>query len=404
VTAPDHADGSAAPPGQTLRVEAGQEARSQTLAVRVALVVALVCLLLPGLPAGAAILSAIACVGLLAASARWSVGRAALIVLVLTGVALRLQPPTGFSDVLVVTEAAIRETLAGGNPYGHGFEASIPPGAPFPYGPLALLWYLPVLDDPRAVELWASLAVLIALGVRGQPVGLAIYAVMPALLATVSDGSNDHSVGLLLLVALLTAVRWPIGGAVLLALVTAFKPYALAWLPGLIGFAGIAPLVAFVVASATVWALPVLAWGADSILWSFRRADAIHEVPYYSLASALGGQWLPQPAWQALRIIAGLLMAIVALLWSRTAGAFIVLGTLVFGATLFLGWWSTFAYFAAVAPVLCWHLDGWLGLDAGRVAWPGDPVARVTTWVDRAWPIRHPGHPPSVIESSTAAR
>jgi hypothetical protein len=381
-----------------------RDTRAQTLATRVALVVALVCLLLPGLPAGAAILAAIACIGLLAASARWSVGRAAIVVLVLTGLALRLQPPTGFSDVLIVTEAAIREALAGGNPYGHGFEASVPPGAPFPYGPVALLWYLPALGDLKVMELGASLAILVALGVRGRPVGLAVYAVMPALLATVSDGSNDHSVGLLLLIALLTAVRWPVGGAVLLALVTAFKPYALAWMPGLIGYAGVGPLVAFVITSVAVWILPALAWGPDSILWSFRRADAIHEAPYYSLASALGGQWLPQPAWQVLRFVAGLALAVVALLWSRTAGAFIVLGALVFGATLFLGWWSTFAYFAAVAPVLCWHLDGWLGLDAGRVAWPGDPVARVTARVDRGWPIRHPGHPPSVIESSTPSR
>lgn len=375
------------------------------MAARVALVVAIVCLLQPGLPAGAAILAAIACVGLLVASARWSVRRAAIVLLVLTGLVLRLQPPTGFSDVLIVTEAAIRETLAGGNPYGHGFEASVPPGAPFPYGPLALLWYLPVLGDLKAVELWASLAVLVVLGVRGRPVGLAIYAVMPALLATVGDGSNDHSVGLLLLVALLTAVRWPVGGAVLIALVTAFKPYALAWLPGLIGYAaGVAPLVAFAVTSVAVWLLPALAWGPESILWSFRRADAIHPAPYYSLAYALGGGWLPQPAWQGLRFVAGLVLAVVALLWSRTAAAFIVLGSLVFGATLFLGWWSTFAYFAAVAPVLCWHLDGWLGLDAGRVAWPGDPVARASAWVDRRWPIRHPGHPPSVIETSTLAR
>ena len=38
---------------------------------------------------------------------------------------------------------------------------------------------------------------------------------------------------------------------------------------------------------------------------------------------------------------------------------------------------ARFAYLAAVAPILCWHLDDWLGL-GGRVIWPGDPVRRVT--------------------------
>ena len=65
-------------------------------------------------------------------------------------------PSTGFSDVLTVTEAAVREVLAGGNPYGHGFEESFPPGAPFAYGPLPLLWYLPALDDPARLELLAA--------------------------------------------------------------------------------------------------------------------------------------------------------------------------------------------------------------------------------------------------------
>jgi hypothetical protein len=370
------------------------------MATRIALVVALVCLLQPGLPTQAALLAAIAIVGVLVASARWRVGRLAVLVLFVTGVALRVAPPSGFSDVLIVTEAAIREMLAGGNPYGHGFEASVPPGAPFPYGPLALLWYLPALDDLGSMERFASFTVLVALAVRGKPLGLAIYAVMPALVATVSDGSNDHSAGLLLLVALLTALRWPVGGAVLLALVTAFKPYALAWLPGLIGYAGIAPLVAFVAASVVAWVLPALAWGPGAMLWSFRQADAIHAQPYYSLAYAVGGERLPQPVWQGLRLVAGALLAIIGLRWVRSAASFVVLGTLVFAATLFLGWWGTFAYFAAVAPVLCWLVDDWVGLGAGRVAWPGDPVGAFSGWVDRRWPIRHPDGPPFVMEPS----
>jgi hypothetical protein len=400
VTSPAGPPAPGTAPGRRPLAGLGSEP-GRELATRVALVVALVCLLQPGLPSRIAVLSAIVVVVLLVASARWRVAWPTVIVLAAIGIALRLQPPTGFSDVLVVTEAAIREVLAGGNPYGHGFEASVPPGAPYAYGPLALLWYLPALGGATRVELLVDGIVLIALAVRGRPLGLAIFAVMPALIATVSDGSNDHSAGLLILVALLAALRWPLAGAVLLAIATAFKPYALAWLPGLIGYAGgVAPLLAFVAASVAVWLLPVLSWTADALLWSFRRADALHAQPYYSLAYALGGEWLPQPAWQVLRVAAGIVLAVVSLRAVRSGAAFIIAGTLVFAATLFLGWWGTFAYLAAVAPVLCWHLDDWLGLGVGRVVWPGDPVGVLTDRVDRRWPIRPVRRPPSVMETS----
>jgi hypothetical protein len=136
------------------------------------------------------------------------------------------------------------------------------------------------------------------------------------------------------------------------------------------------------------------------MLWSFRRADSVHAQAYYSLAYALSGEWLPQPAWQGVRVVAGLSLAVLSLVLVRSAASFIVVGTLVFAATLFLGWWGTFAYFAAVAPVLCWHIDDWLGLGAGRVVWPGDPVESVTSWMDRRWPIRPGGRQPSVMEPS----
>jgi hypothetical protein len=291
-----------------------------------------------------------------------------------------------------VTEAAAREMLAGGSPYGHGFEASLPPGAPFAYGPLALVWYLPSLDDPGRLELLASFVVLGLLAIRGRPLGLAIYAVTPAFVVAAADGSNDTTAGLLILAALLAAVRVPILGAVLLAVAVAFKPYALAWLPGLLGFAGVAaPLAAFIVASAVLWLPALIAWGPSSIVWSFREADALHARPYYSLAYALGASpeaGVPKVAWDVLRFGAGIALALLNVLLVRTAAALIVGGALVFAATLFLGWWGTFAYLAAVAPVLCWHLDDWLGFGSGRVAWPGDPVRRVTSYVDRVAPVR----------------
>ena len=382
--------------GPTARDAAADDrpARTTELAVWLALIVAIVGLLQAGTPPRVTVLSLIVVAATLAVSLRWRIGPAAVLILLAVGIALRLAPATGFSDVLVVTEAASREMLAGGNPYGHGFAESVPPGAPFAYGPLALLWYLPSLDRPGSMELLASLVVLILLALRGRPLGLAIYAVTPAFVVSATDGSNDTTAGLLLLVALLTAVRWPLAGAVLLAVATAFKPYALAWLPGLLAYAGsVWPLVAFMAASAVAWLPAAVAWGPESLLWSFRRADEIHVQPYYSLAYGLGSpEGVPKAAWQALRVGIGVLLAVLSLRLVRSAASFVIVGTLVFGATLFLGFWSTFAYLAAVAPVICWHLDDWLGLGAQRVVWPGDPVRTVTRWADRRWPVVHPGH------------
>jgi hypothetical protein len=238
------------------------------------------------------------------------------------------------------------------------------------------------------MELLASAVVLGLLALRGRPLGLAIYAVTPAFVVAAGDGSNDTTAGLLILVALLAAVRLPLLGAALLAAAVAFKPYALAWLPGLIGLAGLGPLLAFLAISAVFWLPALSAWGPGSLLWSYREADALHSRPYYSLAYGLGSENdVPRAAWSALRVGAGVALAVLNIVFVRSAAGLIIGGTLVFAATLFLGWWSTFAYLAAVAPIICWHLDDWLGLD-GRVAWPGDPVRRVTTWADMSIPVR----------------
>jgi hypothetical protein len=362
-----------------------------SLAVRLGLLIALLGLLQTGTPPRETVLAFLVVAATLAASALWRLDRLAILLLFAIGLMLRSLPPTGSSDVLLVTEAAAREMLSGGSPYGHGFAESIPPGAPFAYGPLALLWYLPSLDDPGVMESVSAAVVLLLLAVRGQAVGLAVYAVTPAFVIAAGDGANDTSAGLLILLALLVAARSPVWGAALLAAATAFKPYALAWLPALIGYGGLAPLLVFLAVTAVAWLIPVLAWGADALLWSFRRADELHAQPYYSLAYALGEHVsLPKTSWQGLRIVAGILAAVLSLLLARSVAGLVLGGAVVFGATLFLGWWGTFAYLAAVAPILCWHLDAWLGVADQRVAWPGDPVGTLCRRIDARWPVLHP--------------
>src|SRR4051812_43226038 len=111
-------------------------------------------LLQTGTPPQAVALCLIAVTIALLISLRWSLGWAVLPLLVLLGVYLRvdLGGHVG-SDVLAVTRAAIDAFLAGGNPYGRGYDISVPPGAPFAYGPLALLWFIPAHTHPADMEL-----------------------------------------------------------------------------------------------------------------------------------------------------------------------------------------------------------------------------------------------------------
>jgi len=336
---------------------------------------------------------------------RWQLEMLAVLVLFVVGVWLRLDAVFGgYSDVLTVTQSAISAALNGLDPYGVGYLTSMPPGAPFAYGPLAMLWYLPSQTEPGRLELLVSLGFVAMLAMRGRVLGLAIYAVLPALLVTSADGSNDTSAGLFLLVALLVAERLPRAGGLLLALAAAFKPYALAWLPPLLAYGGIAgPLLAFMVGSVIAWGPAMVLWGPGPIYESLRQAERLHAQPYYSLAWAVGGtRWLSESAWGLLRFTSGAAVAVIGWRMVRSARSFVVVGVAIFLVTMFTGWWSTFAYLAAIAPIICWHLDDWLGLGRQRVVWPGDPVGQLSDWVDTRWPILKPW-PLEPTEPSTGA-
>ena len=328
-------------------------------------------------------------VGTLFLSLRFRIGPAAILVLLMVGVLMR-SAFVGFgqSDVLSVTGMAIEHALAGGNPYGVGYPGPSSTGAPFAYGPLALLWYLPS-SDPRSVEMGVSLLILVVLAVRGRPLGMAVYAVSTVLLVTASDGSNDTSAGLFLLVALLAAPRSPLAGGALLGLAVAFKPYALAWLPPLLAFGGLGGvLLGFGAAVLATWGPALVMWGPGAVLTSLRMAEAVHTRAYYSVAYGLSTDPALRPSLEALRYVGGGLLAALSWLVVRSPASLILWGAAIFLVTLFMGYWSTFAYFAALGPVLCWHLDEWLGLGEGRVRWPADPVGRLSAWVDARWPPR----------------
>ncbi|MDQ3492445.1 MAG: hypothetical protein M3452_04195 [Chloroflexota bacterium] len=366
--------------------------------VWLALLVAALLLAGVGTPRTAQVFCLLLVVATLFVSLRFRIGPAVVVVLLAVGVLMR-SALVGFgqSDVLAVTGMAIEHALAGGNPYGVGYPGPSSTGAPFAYGPLALLWYLPS-TDPRVVEMGVSLLILVVLAIRGRVLGLAAYAASAVLLVTASDGSNDTSAGLFLLVALLAAQRSALMGGALLGLAVTFKPYALAWLPPLLVLWGPgAALLGFGAVALATWGPVLLIWGPASVLTSLRMAEAVHDRAYYSVAYGLSLDPALRPLLESLRFVAGGLLATGSWLVVRSPASMILWGTAIFLATLFLGFWSTFAYFAAVAPVLCWHLDEWLGLADGRVRWSGDPVGRLSARVDARWAVRGAVTPRSII-------
>ncbi|HSL97512.1 MAG TPA: hypothetical protein VK831_02975 [Candidatus Deferrimicrobiaceae bacterium] len=345
--------------------------RARTLAelgldpVRLSLVVSALLLLQPTKPTAAALVVGIAVVGALIASTRWDLSRLVLAGLLVAGLVLRLDITERVgSDVLKVTTAAIEHVLRGGNPYGVGYSGSNPPGAPFPYGPLALLWYLPVLDAPRYAELLASTLVATILALQGRLVGLTVYALAPVLVSTAVDGSNDTTLGLLLLTAFAAAARRPVLGAAALAAAAAFKLSALAWVPAFVVWAGWQAAGAFAATLSAAW-LPVLvAWGPGNVAWSIQTANAMHGEVTWSLGwivREISGS-SPPPWLNTFKFALGAGATVLTAPFVRSLDAVILTGALVYLVTLFGGTWATYAYFAALAPLVCWRLDDWLGL------------------------------------------
>jgi hypothetical protein len=331
-----------------------------------ALGIALILAIQPAWPDRTAIAVAGAIALTLVAAARWQLRWLPVVVLVGCAIALRLAMfGTESSDVSDVTTAAMREMLQGHDPYGFGYGASRPMGAAFPYGPLVLLWYLPALANPKLIELVVSVGMLLYFAVRagrGRPIGLVVFALAPPLVMATVDGSNDTSAGLLILVALVLAARRPVLGAVVLAAAVAFKPYAIAWVPPLVLWAGLPALAAFVVASVVAWSPVLFVWGPGSYLRSLAMAQETHLRQAYWSLGAIVDSFAPG-AGRVLETARYFLSGAVAVLGGlrvRTIDGVIIVGAVAFLIAQFGGYFGSYVYLGAVAPILCWRVDDWL--------------------------------------------
>jgi Glycosyltransferase family 87 len=352
-------------------------------AARLALVVALLLALHSGEPTPAHILFFVLLGALLAAATRWPVGLATIVVLLTGAIVVRLAISDRIgSDVLAVTRAAIDRVLAGLDPYGYAYPSSTPPGAPFPYGPLAILLYMPFHHAASVLELVSSTAVLGILAVQGRLIGLAVYAAAPILVAISVDGSNDTTLGLLILAAFMTARRWPMLAGFILALATGFKLSALAFVPGFLAWAGLRVALVFAAGSVIAWAPVVVNWGIANYLDSVDKANIIHanrtNWSLGVLVKAVTGS--RQPVMDVLKYVFGAVIAVAGLRFRKSLDGVILVGIAAYVLVLYGGNWGSYAYFGGIAPIVCWRLDDWLGFTSvpllGRLRAVRDARAR----------------------------
>ena len=237
------------------------------------------------------------------------------------------------ADQIIVSQSAWERVLSGLGPYGVGYASAIPPGAPYPYGPLGIIWWLP----GSVVEFVAAVAIMGILVWQRAFVTLAVFGLWQASIRPQWVGINDYSPGLLILIAMLALRSRPLVGAAVLAVAAALKPYAFAWFLPAVGFGGWGVAAGLLGATAVLWS-PLLWWGGPATYFeSVRMATALHLVQRDALN-------LPALRWLALPIaLAGL--------WVRRWEWSVLVGSAVFVVFLFLDFWASYGYWLAVLPI-----------------------------------------------------
>jgi hypothetical protein len=282
--------------------------------------------------------------------------------------------PVCCTDQIVVSQSAWERVIAGqGGPYGVGYATTDPPGSPFPYGPLGLMWWLP----GPAVELIAVVAVMLILARQRAFVTLAVVAVWEPSVWLTLAGVNDYSPGLLILVALLVLRSHPIWGAALLAVAAALKPYAFAWFLPAIGYGGLGVAAALIGLSAVLWSPLFLLWGGPGkFLETVRMASAVHAGMAPNAINMPMLRWIAVP------------LALVGLGARRWEWA-VLAGSAVFLTFLYFDRWASYSYALAVIPAAGLALESLLWLprhDPRGSPEPDEPRDRVA-----AAPVRIPG-------------
>lgn len=294
----------------------------------------------------------------------WAAGTAALIVgrsgdasiaiVIATSVGLRLAAVgINVADPIIVAQAAGELALDGGNPYGIPYQQSAPPGAPYPYGPLGLVWWLP----GPFVELVAAITTMGVLWAKRALVTLGLFAGWGPSVYLNLSGINDYSPALLILTALFLMRSKPLLGALLLGVASALKPYAFAWVLPAVVYLGWPAAAMLLVSVAVTWS-PALLYGIDRVWFSLTLAQSLpHHLPDHP-RNVL--RWLAVPA-----ALLGLLV--------RRWEMMVLAGCAVYALFLFLPAWLNLGYVIAFIPLI-----GVVSEELVRSRWPVRRVAHST--------------------------
>jgi hypothetical protein len=288
--------------------------------------------------------------------------------LVAGGVLLRLSLSFSgtYTDGIEAAQLAARQLLDGSNPYGHVLAGASQSNTIYPYGPLALLAYVP----GYWTEIVAAAGLLIVLARERVWVTLAFTSAFPFFVRATVNGQNDILPCLFILLAVLQLRRLPaaagsswrarwtdrsidasirgpaVRAALLLAVAIAIKPYAAAWAPGLIGAGGVWAASALLVASLVMWSPVLLIWTPGAFLDSERMQLTHH--PDAGIALNL----------PVLQLLAVPLSA--AALLARSWQAMYWLGLAIFIAFLYFSPWAGWGYLEGIAPSAMLMVEVWL--------------------------------------------
>ncbi|MET0771816.1 MAG: hypothetical protein ABWZ82_01925 [Candidatus Limnocylindrales bacterium] len=236
-------------------------------------------------------------------------------------------------DQMIVSRAALSVALGGGNPYGFGYAESVPPGAPFPYGPLGLL--TPVLGPAGETLAFAAVAMILAW--QRALFTLVFFGASLQWVELGACGMNDMIPALLVVGGLLLVERRRhVAGSVLVALSAGIKPYSFAWFPALIGYGGVTTAIALIVTAGLAW-LPVLVWGPMSYLDSVKGAWVVqHRQDQNTIDMPI------------LRVLALPLAALSLLV--RSWEGMVLIGAAIFVLMMATDYWMSLGYWMVVLP------------------------------------------------------
>jgi hypothetical protein len=285
------------------------------------------------------------------------------------------------SDVLRATAEAIDVLMTGRNPYDHRMLSTDPIGSPFVYPPGEFLFYLLPYrgtGDIGRVETWAgivTIAVLVIAGIRvgtGRAALIAmLYAVWGIAAFRTTDGGNDVSAGLLVVVGLVTLAFVPLPGtrgriafvvsAVALGWSLAFKQFAILVWPLVLRHLAVAgaswrryaAISAGVAAAMTV---PFLLWSPGAFLSQQLAALTFHdEVWGANLLNTLS-QWWPVDGLRgiffALELLGtAVLVALALRARIATIGSAALIGAAILVVPLLLAKWTTQSYYVYAATI-----------------------------------------------------